>query len=164
MRISSGQTGGDVARAAIARARDNARAASSRKVAVGIFEDSRYPDGMQTAAVAMAHEFGLGAVPERAFFRAALPAIVRRVRAIVADRGVLDLNDATLDAIGAAAAEELRRSAEQLSSPPLAASTRRARQRKGRRLNPLIDSRKLVEAITHRIEGTPAAPGPRRDG
>ena len=152
MRITSGQTGGDVARAAIARARGNARAASSRKLSAGIYEDARYDNGTQVAAVAMAHEFGLGAVPERAFFRAALPAIARRVRAIVADRGVLDLNDATLDAIGQAAAEELRRSAERLSSPPLAASTRRARQRKGRRLNPLIDTRRLVEAITHRIE------------
>ena len=150
VKVSARQTGGDVARAAIARARDNARAASSRKVAVGIFEDARYPNGTQVAAVAMAHEFGIG-VPERPFFRAALPAIFRRVRAIVADRGVLDLDDATLDAIGAAAAEELQRSADRLSSPPLAASTRRARQRKGRRLNPLIDTRRLVEAITHRV-------------
>ena len=151
MRITSGQTGGDVARAAIVRARHNARAASSRKVAVGIFPDARYPDGTPVAVAAMAAEFGIGA-PERPFFRAALPAIVRRVRAIVADRGVLDLDDATLDAIGRAAAEELRRSAELLSSPALAASTRRARQRKGRRTNPLIDTRRLVEAITHRIE------------
>ena len=151
MRISSGQTGGDVARAAIARARHNARAASSRKVAVGIFEDARYPDGTQVAAVAAAHEFGLG-VPERALFRQALPAIARRVREIVAEHGVVGLTDEVLEATGQAAAEELRRSAERLSSPPLAASTRRARQRKGRRLNPLIDSRKLAASIAHRIE------------
>ena len=77
MRITSGQTGGDVARAAIARARGNARAASSRKVAVGIFPDARYPDGTPVAVAAMAAEFGIGA-PERPFFRAALPAIVRQ--------------------------------------------------------------------------------------
>ena len=151
MRITSGQTGGDVARAAIARARHNARAASSRKVAVGIFEDARYDNGTQVAAVAAAHEFGVG-VPERPFFRAALPAIARRVRQLVAEHGVVGLTDEALEAIGRAAAEELRRSAEQLSSPPLAASTRRARQRKGRRTNPLIDTRRLVESLTHRIE------------
>ena len=151
MRITSGQTGGDVARAAIARARGNARAASSRKVAVGIFPDARYDNGTPVAVAAMAAEFGIGA-PERPFFRAALPAIARRVRAIVAEHGVVGLTDEVLETIGRAAAEELRRSAERLSSPPLAASTRRARQRKGRRTNPLIDSRKLVEAITSRIE------------
>ena len=82
--------------------------------------------------------------------RQAMPAIVRRVRRIIAERGLTDVDNATLEAIGQAAAEELRRSAEALTTPPLSRSTVRARQRKGRRVNPLIDTERMGESITHR--------------
>ena len=150
VRMTARTDGGDVAAAAIRRARANARALNGHGVQAGIFEDARYPDGTQTAAVAMAHEFGIG-VPERPFFRAALPAIVRRVRAIVADRGLVDLDDATLEAIGQAAAEEIQRSAEALTSPPLSKSSMARRRRKGRPINPLLDTKTMQESVKHRV-------------
>lgn len=149
VRVTARQTGGNVARAAIASRRATARRLHGHGEQAGIFPESRYPDGTHTAAVAQAHEFGLG-VPERPFMRQAMPAIVRRVRRIIAERGLTDVDNATLEAIGQAAAEELRRSAEALTTPPLSRSTVRARQRKGRRVNPLIDTERMGESITHR--------------
>ena len=75
--------GGKKIKAIMAKAEQN----RGKKIKVGFFSASAYPDGTKTALVAAAQEFGLAGLPERPFFRQAIAIIgkelPRQLRGII---------------------------------------------------------------------------------
>ena len=129
------------------------RASSAQKqdIAVGFFATARYHAGRVTnrpghvrssaepvARIAAAHEFGIG-VPERPFFRQALPNIEARTQALAAKAAQANqglIPDAALGAMGELAASLVQQSITRLRKPPLSAKTIAVKGSS----NPLIDT------------------------
>lgn len=149
MRMKVRVTGGERALEAIKAAREQARRLAGHGVEIGIHDE-------ELALSALMAEFGSpsGRVPERPFFRPALPAIRRRARAIVAAHAARPegVGRDTLEAIGEAGVEVLQDSIDRVTKPPLAPSTLRARKRRGSKSKkPLIDSGAMRKGLGHRV-------------
>lgn len=119
-------------------------------VEVGLFEDSRYPDGTKVARVGNAHEFGVG-VPMRPFMAQAVPDIIRTVREenkniVHSDDGVP--NRPELDELGWEAAQDVKDSITRLMHPPNSPATIR---RKGMN-NPLIDTGQMRDEVRAEVK------------
>lgn len=108
--------------------------------------------GLTVGALAAIHEFGLG-VPERSFIRAwfdenkkpindKLQEVAKEVVA-----GKIDVYQA-MDEFGEWADQQIQVRVEAGIAPPLAEETIR---RKGGETTPLIDTQKLLKAITHAV-------------
>ena len=124
---------------------------SIKRVEVGFFATSRYPDGTPVTNVAAWNEFGTRRIPERPFMRRAsvkaekpLVEVARRVidpEKMVVDRKVGGI-------LGEVLKGEIQRSITQLRRPPLAVSTVAMKGSS----NPLIDTGVMRAAVTYRVE------------
>lgn len=115
-------TGGKKFAAWVKRAKRNARRAGATEV--GFFPGQRYEDGAEVADVAILHEFGLGDLPERAFFRRATetakPAVRRALRAELKGNALehpFDIPPEVGREAGQELADEIRRSVEDWRDP-----------------------------------------------
>jgi len=144
-------------------------AAGNRKfVSVGFHKDAKYDNGTQVATVAAVQEFGYPEknIPARPFMR---PTITKKMaswkslmqtlaKKVIA--GEITVDDALIS-IGARSAENFREAIKEIKTPPIAESTRRARERK-RNLKkgslsetgakPLVDSGIMIGAMTSKLE------------
>ena len=141
-------SGGDRALSKLRRMR-NTRSVGSVKA--GILNKERYPDGTFVAHVANENEFGNSRIPARPAFRQAAAEIAERVREeIINEIGghKFGVDTITAERVGHAMLNITRRRIVELRRPPNAAST--IRKKKSR--NPLIDTRRLHDSLTFRID------------
>ena len=138
----------------------------SHNAQVGWFSSARYEDGTPVALVAAANEFGSpkNNVPARPFMRNAVDQNETKWAAI-AESGAKNvilgngsISD-TMETIGLVAVGDIKKAIADLHSPPLAASTVRARERKkaagqpvGNTTKPLIESQTMISTVTHVVE------------
>lgn len=129
---------------------------------VGWFESAKYPDGTPVAYVAAIQEFGYpeGGIPPRPFFRptieakqaewaAAVAVMAKRIAA-----GRMTAFQA-IDALGGAAAGDVRKTISEVVAPELDKRTIAARKRRGNNSEkPLVDTRILLPTLTHVTEQT----------
>lgn len=127
---------------------------------VGFFETAKYENGTPVAYVAAINEFGAPTqnIPSRPFFR---PTISQRreswqglaqsgAKAMI--RGTATMDD-VLEGIGLQAAGDIRRTITKVTLPALAASTARARIRKGQHPSkPLEATKKMLTSVTNSVE------------
>lgn len=127
---------------------------------VGWFETNKYPDGTPVAYVASIQEFGYaeGGIPPRPFFRPTIVAqsnawangIGQAARRVIA--GSMTPFQA-MDALGLAAAGDVRKAIADLTSPTLSKRTLAARKKRGNNsTKPLVDTRVLMPTLTHQTE------------
>lgn len=121
-----------------------AQAARTVKVEVGFLGGDKYPDEVPVAAVARAHEFGLGNVRERPFMRRAVaaeaPELRREIHARMKGRQAeepLQLTGADAEALGQRLADGVRRSIVDYRDPD---GTPR-----------LVDTGKMLGSVRHRV-------------
>ncbi len=121
------------------------RAVDGLGVTVGVHAE----EGSELARIAAAHEYGTRTIPKRSYLRATLDARVDEYRAqsVRALRAALDGKDAAkeLDRLGARMAADVRATIRAGLSPALAPGTRR------KNAKPLIDTGRLLGAITHKL-------------
>lgn len=125
------------------------------EIEVGVFESARYPTGQSAAFIGAIHEFGAprANIPERPWFRSALPdiqdAVQKLVRKHIDPRNPI-MSQRIADLIGATAVGILQRSITELDSPPLAESTIRTKMQQGKRppYNVLLDTGFLRMSIS----------------
>lgn len=133
----------------------------SKQIQVGFFETAKYPDGTPIAYVAAIQEFGYGPIPPRPFMRPAeLQNQSKWQRGIAAGvkaalNGAITI-DAALEQVGMVAAGDVRKAIKAVTSPPLAASTIRARQsrkkaKKSASTKPLVDTGQMLQAVTSAV-------------
>lgn len=159
IRVRARQTGGQKAAAAIRKAKPIHPRIG---VEVGFFDTSTYPEsGVGVPQIAAIHEFGApnnkmfgkyaAPIPERPFFRQAMPAIRRKARQIAA--GQTQITPQIAGLIGAAAVGELQASIVRLKVPDLSPTTKemKRRQRKKGPHNPLIDTGNLRTSATFEV-------------
>lgn len=135
---------------------------SKKKVEVGIFNTSHYPDGTPVAYVAAIQEWGYpqGNIQARSFFRTTIeeqkPNWGRQVAGATqgAIEGKVDINNA-LEGIGGLASGDIGRKVTQIFSPALKESTLRNRRYKNKSGHasdkPLVDSGLMLQSITHKV-------------
>jgi len=131
-------------------------------VAVGIREDdgdTRAEGGeARVADYATYNEFGLG-VPERSFLRSTVDGNEERYKKFLQRAGVqmLDGEDPVdaLDRVGMVVAADVKRAIVELDDPPNAPATIAM---KGS-ANPLIDSGRMVNSISHEVRTDGRNPG-----
>lgn len=155
------------------RIRKVLEAVDKKRISVGIFDTSVYPDGIPVAYVAAIQEFGYagGNIPPRPFFRPTIEAKKsewgRQVAGAVqgAIDGKVDILKA-FDGIGGMAAGDIAKTLSKLTTPPLKESTIEARKsalskrpasptgnRAGFDIDkPLVASGQLFQDISHRVE------------
>lgn len=107
-------------------------------------EQATYPDGTPVETVAMAHEFGTDKLPERPFLRPGLKEALPVAADMIKESQGQDA-DQTLSQVGLYAASKVQKGIENLSDPP---NNDETVKRKGSS-NPLIDTGRLRQAITH---------------
>jgi len=138
-------------------------ALASKRVKVGWFESSKYPDGTPVAYVAAIQELGYGPIPPRPTLRPT--AIEQKPEwSKLAARGakaILNGADAgqMMETIGLKAAGDVAKAIASLSSPPLKEKTVKARMGKradkrtvGSLTKPLVDTAILVGSLSHVVE------------
>ena len=122
----------------------------NKTLSVGFMENATYPDGTPVAAVAFWNEFGNGHSPPRPFFR-------RMVAKESKGWGVKLANlakatnfdgDKSLGILGEDISGALKQSIIELTSPPLSASTIRAKGFS----KPLIDTGHMKDSITYKVD------------
>lgn len=127
---------------------------------VGWFQGSKYPDGTPVAYVAAIQEFGYaeGNIPPRPFFRPTIEAQQSNWRGLV-ERGVKGIPSGrrtanqVLEGLGLQAAGDVRAAIAQVTSPPLAESTKANRRSRGNSSEkPLVDTRVMLPTLTHQVE------------
>ena len=122
-----------------------------KTIQVGIFADSKYPDGTPVAMVAAVNEFGSGAIKERPAFRQGIRAIpaalVPLLKSDVSFRRTLAVDRVLAKQIGDTAAGVLKASYVRLQSPGNKPST----LLKKRGSNPLLDSKTLIKSLKSRV-------------
>lgn len=139
---------------------------SNMTAKVGWFESAKYEDGTNVAYVATIHEYGAPAqgIPARPFMRPTAEAkqenwkqTARQGAQAVADGGKTSMD--VMEALGALAAGDVRRTISQLTSPPLAPSTIAGRLRKradkktvGLLTKPLVDTGTMITTLSHLVE------------
>lgn len=122
-------------------------------VKVGFLEGARYPDGTSVAMVATVNEFGAPSrgQPPRPFFRNMVTA--KRDTwgdALAKQMTATDDNVAVaLDRMGQGIKGQLQQSIRDLTEPPLAASTVRAKGFS----KPLIDTSVMLKSVDYEVEG-----------
>ena len=148
MAFSSSVTvkGGDKIKQILANAEKNN--GKRAQVKVGIFSDSKYPDGVPIATAGAVNEFGLSGTPERPWMRRGVAEIENDLPKKLTRMVDPETMQPDLDAVGAYAAEKLRESAESLKEPKNAPSTIAL---KGS-ANPLVDSGEMLDAITYEVD------------
>jgi len=119
------------------------------EVEIGFLENATYPDGTQVAAVAAANEFGTSRAPARPFFRRMIakesPGWGDKVAGLMQATGKDGAK--VLALMGEDIEGALKQSINDLTSPPLAASTIK---RKGFS-KPLIDTSHMVNSTGYRV-------------
>jgi hypothetical protein len=129
-----------------------AKVSKPASLRVGFLENRTYPDGTSVPMVAAINEYGRPSVgqPPRPFFRNMIAAKQGEWPKAIA--GLLKQTDydaaRALDVAGYAIAGQLRQSINDLTDPPLAASTIR---RKGFS-KPLIDTSVMVNSVDHEVK------------
>ena len=131
---------------------------------VGFFDSARYPDGTPVTNVAAWNEFGTQRpdgsvlVPERPFFRNAIPDIRASARQLLKsgiDSRTMAVTQQLANKIGVVGQAHIQSSITELHIPPNAPSTaRRKNERVGRsaaaQTNPLIDTGQLRLSVSYR--------------
>lgn len=123
---------------------------SVKKVKVGLFSSARYPDGTPVTNVAAWNEFGTSRAPARPFMRNANANRIREpVRALLAARldGHLIVDHKLASQVGNVAKREYQQEIRELDRPPNAPATVARKKSE----NPLIDTGKLRQSITHEV-------------
>lgn len=122
---------------------------SSGSVNVGFLGAERYPDGTPVAAVAYWNEFGTSKTPARPFFRNMIAkessTWAPKIAALLKAKSVK--SDNVLGMMGEEIKGALKQSIQELKSPPLAASTIKA---KGN-AKPLVDSGQMLQAVDYEV-------------
>ena len=123
------------------------------KVTVGIFPESRYPDGTPIAAVAAIQEFGVeGHTPQRPAWRPALPEIQQELRALLIRqlqaKGQLRVDHADAPQIGQLIQGIIQDRIRSVRLPPKAPSTIAGKGSKP----PLQDTLRLINAVDWKAE------------
>lgn len=142
---------------------EQARIAKSKVVKVGVVEHQHYDDDTPVAYVAAIQEYGTAHIPPRPFFR---PTIAEKkkewakdvVNGISAGAAALDV----LELVGMKAASDVKEKIGEITSPPLALSTLKARNRKAHNqskskpkaisIKPLIDTGLMQDSISSIVE------------
>lgn len=148
------------------RLREAADELSGLVAKVGFFETSKYPDGTPVAAVAVTQERGSVRknIPARPFMsttvdkhRAEWNEQVRRGANAIAEGRFTGAQ--VMDAIGALAAGDIRKTISEIQQPPLKEATVAARKRRykdkktvGSLTKPLVDTAVMVNAVTYAVE------------
>ena len=127
-------------------------------VEIGFFSDAKYPDGTPVTNVAAWNEFGTEnkdgseRIPERPFFRQAIPKMKTPVLAVL----VADVNPRTMvvdrrtaERCGVVGHGVLQRQIVLLKEPPNAPATIKAKGSS----NPLLDTGVLLGSATYRVVG-----------
>ena len=139
--------GGKKIKAIMAKAEQN----RGKKIKVGFFSASAYPDGTKTALVAAAQEFGLAGLPERPFFRQAIAIIEkelpRQLRGII-NPETMEISAGDAARIGRFAVDTIQARINDLTDPKNAETTI---LRKGSD-NPLVDTGELHDAVDYEAE------------
>jgi hypothetical protein len=124
---------------------------------VGVPQDAiPYPDGTPVALVGAVHEFGSSNVPERSFIRTAINENLDKYIGM-AERGSKKVVEGKLsfeqvaNLIGTEAQGDIQDKITEISTPALAASTLRQREKKGSTPNPLVDTGQLRQSIRYEI-------------
>ena len=89
-----------------------AAAAKSKSAEIGIFAESKYPNGKPVALVGAIHEFGLGRQAETPFFRTAIESSKREINAVIkagVDPKTMVLTESTVRQAGDVLAGAVRR-------------------------------------------------------
>lgn len=132
---------------------------------VGIVEHQHYDDGTPVAYVAAIHEYGSPSnnIPPRPFFR---PTVAAQKKTWAGIGKQILQNGGTvediLDSVGSRAAGDVFETISNIDSPPLAISTKKARNRKAHQqaaeygqkpnsvsIKPLVDTKLLIHSISH---------------
>jgi hypothetical protein len=160
-------TGGKKFQAALNRLGRVARDFDHKVAKVGWFPDAKYPEnGTQVAYVAAIQEYGspTNNIPPRPFIRPAISQSQGDWARIIADGSRLVVRgqqsvDGVLGLAGAQAQADIQAQIEATSSPPLKASTLRARMYRRRLKNiseapntPLRDTGHMIASVTHVVE------------
>ena len=117
-------------------------------IQVGFFGTDKYPDGTAITTVAAVHEYGLGGIPERPFFRVTVSESKEDVRQLLRERvdpASMTVTPQDAEIIGAFIARRIESKITALKTPPLAPSTRRGRDGD----NPLLDSGRLAGHVRY---------------
>lgn len=140
------------------------KSAKQKKLNVGWDENATYDSGVPVAAIAAQNEFGNPSlnIPPRPFFR---PAIDQNKQewSRQSAKGLKSSLDgkialeAVFEALGLMVAGDVRKSISEVTSPPLAESTVKARLRgqdatKGAR-KPLVHTGVMIGSLSHEVKG-----------
>lgn len=125
------------------------------EVASGWLESAKYENGTPVAYVASIQEFGTGPIPPRPTMRPTVTAQTQRWGKIYAQTvKSATSGSAVLEVMGAVVSGDFREAISELTSPPLAESTLKARKRRGNgSTKPLVDQRVMINTLTHVVRG-----------
>ena len=146
-------TGGQKLKAHLLKAKG---ADGIRGVAVGFFEDAKYPDGTPVTSVAAWNEFGTngggwgGPIPERPFFRQAVAGAKEDVAALLRehiDAKTMVVDQRTAELLGLLVEGKIRESITKLEDPPNSPVTVALKGSS----NPLIDTGFMRTAVSSEI-------------
>jgi hypothetical protein len=134
---------------------------------VGYFESARYPDGTSIAYIAAIQEYGAASqgIPPRATMRPTMDQQGPRWKKIFGQgmtrvmRGQIFARE-VFDAVGLAAAGDVRKAISEFSDPPLKKATLQARQRRARggksyrylSVKPLVDTGAMLAHLSNVTE------------
>ena len=121
-----------------------------KRVDVGFFDTSKYPDGTPVTVVAANNEFGLGRVPSRPFFRNSNFRTKVQVPKYIRERinpATLELTTQLARQAGILATNDLKRSITELKKPP---NTEYTIAKKGSS-NPLIDEKTMLNNVSFKL-------------
>lgn len=137
--------------------------ANKKVVKVGIVGYQHYDDGTPVAYVAAIHEYGSPStnIPPRPFFR---PTVAAQKKTWAGISQQILKNGGTvedmLDSVGSRAAGDIFETISNIDAPPLAISTKKARNRKAHKqtekygkkpnavsIKPLVDTKLLIDSI-----------------
>lgn len=150
MNVIATHSGGDNLERVIRKAQTARR---STAIAVGFFSSARYQDGTPVAHVAAIHEFGAGAMPERAFFRASARRMEDELAPVLRariDPQTLQVDNALANELGARGAGIVQTTISHEDYSPRAPNTRETIERKGSS-TPLIDTGRMRQSVTWRV-------------
>lgn len=149
---------------ALADVLKKADAAKGKKIQIGVVDVQHYPNGLPVATIAYIHEYGTERIPARPFFRPTIAAHrktwadLMRKGFYSAMHGKTDI-DGVFNQIGLKAAADIKFTISNISTPPLAPATVKARNRRfssesksgNQSTKPLIDTGQLINSINYRI-------------
>ena len=156
MKITLTQTGGSELEKLLKRARNPKKPPS---IAAGYLPSTKFSKGGKVSPVAAQLERGRARPkqPARPFFRGAIPAIAKAVRAVVRERidpQTMEITPELANEIGQAAVAEINRAAGSIASPALAKRTVQRKRRLGypKPEQPGVASGELQDAAQYEVE------------